>query len=237
MVVSMSSQSDRRMAVTLAFVLALGGAACEAGDPSAEARPGTAPRSAAIRANRPRVVVLGDSLTAGLGLPIDESFPSVLQRRIDDAGFDFEIVNAGSSGDTSAGGLRRLDWSLGGDVRILILALGANDGLRGLSIEQMRENLSSIIEQAQARGILVLLAGMEALPNFGPEYTATFRGVYPELAARYDIALVPFLLAGVAGDPALNQADGVHPNAEGARRVAAVVWPELEPLIEAASTE
>ena len=211
-------------------------AACGPATATDDRRPDrVAPTTAS--SDRPRIVALGDSITAGLGLPIAEAFPSVLQRLIDEAGYEFAVVNAGVSGDTTAGGLRRLEWALDGDVRVLILALGANDGLRGLSITQMRDNLSAMIEQAQARRIEVLLAGMEALPNFGPDYTGEFRLVYPELAELHGTALLPFLLADVAGDPSLNQADGVHPNAEGARRVAELVWAELEPMLHAVTSE
>lgn len=179
----------------------------------------------------PRVVVLGDSLTAGLGLPMDEAFPSVLQRRVQEAGLPFEVVNMGVSGDTSAGGLRRLDWALDGEVRVLVLALGANDGLRGLQPSEMKANLGRTIDAAKARGIDVLLCGMEAPPNFGDRYTAEFRTVYRDLAREKAVAFLPFLLDGVAGVPALNQADGIHPNREGARRVADLVWSALKPML------
>jgi acyl-CoA thioesterase-1 len=173
-------------------------------------------------------------LTAGLGLNIADSFPSVVQRRLDREGYAFDVVNAGVSGDTSAGGLRRLTWAMGeGDPKILVVALGGNDGLRGLPPEQLEQNLASIIEQAQARGLTVILAGMEAPPNFGADYTARFRGVYPSLARRYNVALVPFLLEGVAGNPAFNQSDGIHPNARGAEMVADLMWPVLEPAAAA----
>lgn len=179
----------------------------------------------------PRVVFLGDSLTAGYGLAVDQAYPAVLQQRMQEAGYAFQVVNAGVSGDTSAGGLRRLEWSLRGDVAVLVLALGANDGLRGLPPQQLKQNLRSMIDTAQARDIDVLLAGMEAPPNFGPAYTREFREVYRELAAEPGVGFVPFLLEGVAGDPALNQADGMHPNAEGQRRVADLIWRALEPLL------
>jgi acyl-CoA thioesterase I len=179
-----------------------------------------------------RVVVLGDSLTAGLGLSLKASFPTQLQNRIDDAGLDYTIVNAGVSGDTSAGGLSRLDWALDGDVRVLIVALGGNDGLRGLPVTELARNLSAIIERAQARGITVILAGMEAPPNYGFEYTASFHKVYPALAKKYHVALVPFLLEGVGGIAALNQADGIHPTPEGAQRVADNVWAVLQPALQ-----
>ncbi|MGE0450331.1 MAG: arylesterase [Vicinamibacterales bacterium] len=181
---------------------------------------------------RPRVVLLGDSLTAGLGLPVEEAYPSVLQQRIDAAGLNYEVVNAGVSGDTSAGGLSRLDWSLDGDVRVLVVALGGNDGLRGLPPTELRRNLATIIDRAQARGIRVVLAGMEAPPNFGPLYVSSFRKVYRDLAREYDVPLVPFLLEGVAGVSALNQPDGIHPTAQGARVVADNVWPVLRSALD-----
>ena len=183
----------------------------------------------------PRVVVLGDSLTAGLGLSMRDAYPTVLQDRIKDSGLNYTIVNAGSSGDTSAGGLSRLDWALDGDVRVLIVALGGNDGLRGLPATQLSRNLSTIIERAQARRISVVLAGMEAPPNHGFDYTVGFHNVYPALAKKYGVPLVPFLLRGVGGIAALNQPDGIHPTAEGARIVADNVWPVLKPVLEADS--
>jgi acyl-CoA thioesterase-1 len=182
---------------------------------------------------RPRVVVLGDSLTAGLGLDQRDAYPTLLQQRVDAAGLKYQMVNAGVSGDTSAGGLSRLDWALDGDVRILIVALGGNDALRALPATELRRNLSTIIEQAQARGIRVILAGMEAPPNFGRDYVVAFHQVYPELAKQYGVPLLPFLLEGVAGVDRLNQNDGIHPTAEGARLVADHVWPVLEPMLRA----
>lgn len=180
----------------------------------------------------PRIIVLGDSLTAGLGLDIADSFPSVIQKRLNEKGLDYKVVNAGVSGDTAAGGLRRLEWALGeGEPRILIVALGGNDGLRGLPPPQLEQNLASIIEAGQKRGLTVILAGMEAPPNYGPEYTAAFRQTYKDLANKYKVTLIPFLLQGVAGDPSLNQSDGIHPNARGARIVADLVWSALEPAI------
>jgi acyl-CoA thioesterase-1 len=200
--------------------------------PSAE-RP-AAPSSPTV--SRPRVVVLGDSLTAGLGLPETEAYPALLQQKIDAAGYPFQVVNAGVSGDTTAGGLRRLDWSLEGDVRVLILALGANDGLRGLPVSQMKANMERVITAAKARGITVILAGMEAPPNYGAEYTAGFRNVYRDLAREHDLVLIPFLLDRVAGISALNQGDGIHPNRQGAAIMADTVWNALRPVLERAST-
>ena len=177
-------------------------------------------------------MAFGDSLTAGLGLVEQDSYPAVLQRRIDEAGHKFEVLNAGVSGDTSAGGLRRLDWALEGDVRVLIVAFGGNDGLRGLPVSQMKENLSGIIEKARERNVVVILAGMEAPPNFGQEYATSFRNAFRDVALRERVLFIPFLLQGVAGRSELNQADGIHPNQQGARAVADTVWAVLEPLLD-----
>jgi acyl-CoA thioesterase-1 len=192
------------------------------------------PVPAAVETNsdaRPKVVVLGDSLTAGLGLVETQSFPGLLQKKADEAGLSFEIINAGVSGDTSAGGLRRLDWALHDDVKAVIVALGANDGLRGLSVAEMKQNLSAIIEQARDKGAVVILAGMEAPPNYGQEYAVSFRQAYRDLAREYKLPFIPFLLDKVAGQPGLNQADGIHPNAAGAAIVADTVWAVLEPIL------
>jgi acyl-CoA thioesterase-1 len=202
----------------------------ELGGARLSANPPSGGRAAAEA--RPRVVVLGDSLTAGLGLSADEAYPALLQQRLDTAGLTYHVVNAGVSGDTSAGGLSRLDWALDGDVRVLIVALGGNDALRGLPVAELRHNLSAIIEQAQARGIRVILAGMEAPPNFGRSYTVEFHEVYREVAKKYGVAFLPFLLEGVAGIDSLNQRDGIHPTAQGARLVANNVWAVLRPLLE-----
>jgi acyl-CoA thioesterase-1 len=185
------------------------------------------------KATAPRLVVLGDSLTAGLGLRPDEAYPALLQQRLNASGFNYEVVNAGVSGDTSAGGLSRLDWALDGDVRLLIVALGGNDALRALPADELKQNLSQIIERAQARHVEIVLAGMEAPRNFGRDYIVGFHQVYPSLARQYHVALVPFLLQGVAADPALNQRDGIHPTAEGARIVADNIWTVLRPIVEA----
>jgi acyl-CoA thioesterase-1 len=184
--------------------------------------------------SRPRIVCLGDSLTAGYGLDSpDLAYPALLERRLAEAGYNYEVINAGVSGDTSAGGLRRLDWSLQGDVRLLLVALGGNDGLRGLPASELRANLAAIIETARARHIAVLLMGMKAPPNFGERYTRDFSAVYPDLAARYHVALVPFFLDGVAGVASLNQADGIHPTADGQRRITDTLFPIVRRLLEA----
>jgi acyl-CoA thioesterase-1 len=184
-----------------------------------------------LRAPR-RIVFLGDSLTAGLGLPREQSTPSLIQDRLTAEGYDYEVINAGVSGDTSAGGLSRLDWSLDGDVEILVIELGANDGLRGLPVAQMKRNLGEIIMRAQARDITVILTGMEAPPNYGPLYTAEFRKTFRDLADEHDVVFVPFYLDGVAGIASLNNADGIHPNAEGARLIAGTIWRALEPVLD-----
>ena len=180
----------------------------------------------------PRIVALGDSLTDGLGLQRDETYPVRLQEILRAEGYDVEVVNASVSGDTTAGGLRRLGWALEGDVRILIVALGGNDGLRGLPVGQMKENLREIVTRAHQKDVAVLLAGMEAPPNFGSLYTDEFREVFHDLAREYEVGFVPFLLEGVAGNADLNQADGIHPTADGARMIAAHMWPVLQSMLD-----
>jgi acyl-CoA thioesterase-1 len=219
--------------VSVAWLLVSG--ACGSGDRAREpAAPMKSPADATTpvpAAARPRIVALGDSLTAGLGLDPREAYPAVLQQRIDQAGLRYEVVNAGVSGETSAGGLRRVDWALDGDVRVVIVALGGNDALRGLPVDQLRSNLSAIIEHGRARGIHVILAGMEAPPNFGAAYTTAFRQVYAELAEKYAVAFVPFLLDGVAGHEQMNQRDQIHPTAQGARKIADNIWAALHPVL------
>jgi acyl-CoA thioesterase-1 len=200
---------------------------------SAEApRSSPAPADPSEPPARPRIVALGDSLTAGLGLLESQSYPALVQQRIDAEGYEFEVVNAGVSGDTSAGGLRRLDWALDGDVRVLIVALGANDGLRGLSVSDMKRNLTEIISRARQRNVVVILTGMEAPPNYGQEYATAFRSAFREVAARERVLLIPFLLDKVAGHSQMNQGDGIHPNEQGARIVAETVWSVLRPILD-----
>ena len=226
----------RWLCVASALVVIACGTAGEPERSSAPASSVDAPVSGRV-ADAPRIVCLGDSLTAGLGLSPEEAYPALLQRRLRDAGYPHEVMNAGVSGDTSAGGLRRLDWSIDGETRVLVVALGANDGLRGLPVASLSRNLTEIVERAQARGIRVLLAGMEAPPNFGPGYVQEFRQAYADVATRTKVPLVPFLLEGVAGISALNQADGIHPTAEGQRRIADLLWPRLEPLLRTTATD
>jgi acyl-CoA thioesterase-1 len=213
------------------LVLAIALVACDGQKQTVSTAASPAIPAPPAQSSKPRIVFLGDSLTAGLGLSSDQSFPSLIGKKLRDSGLDYEVGNAGVSGDTSAGGLRRLDWSLEGDVRVLIVALGGNDGLRGLPAADLKSNLATIIKAAKSKGITVIVAGMEAPPNFGEDYTRAFRSVYSGLAKEYQVKLIPFLLQGVAGDPSLNQADGIHPNVRGAQIVADLVWAELEPVL------
>jgi acyl-CoA thioesterase-1 len=181
----------------------------------------------------PKIVAFGDSLTAGYGLQPQESYPALLQKMLDADGFKYEVVNAGVSGDTSAGGVRRIDWSLdSGDVRFVILELGANDFLRGQPIAETKKNLASIIERAKSRGAEVLLAGMYTTTDAGRDYEAQIGDAFQSLAKEQNIPLIPFFLEGVAGRDELNQGDHIHPNAEGAKIVAATVYRHLKPLLE-----
>lgn len=183
----------------------------------------------------PTVVFLGTSLTEGLGLESpDQAWPNVLAQRIEAEGYPHVVRNAGVSGDTSAGGLRRMTWLLQGPMDVLVVELGANDALRGLPVAELERNLRAIVQEARSHDprLPILLVGMEAPPNLGTEYTSAFRGVYSRLAHELDLAMVPFLLAGVAGYPALNQSDGIHPTAQGHQVMAENVWPHLHSLLE-----
>ena len=190
----------------------------------------TAATPATVPANR-RIVMLGDSLTAGLGLSTEQAYPALLQARLDARKAGWHVVNAGVSGDTSAGGLRRLEWAVEGGAAVLVVALGGNDALRGLPVVDLASNLDQVVRRAKAADVRVILAGMEAPPNTGPEYTAAFRAVYPALAKKHKVELVPFLLDGVGGIESLNQADGIHPNPAGTLIVANTVWRALEPVV------
>jgi acyl-CoA thioesterase-1 len=227
-----SGRASSAVPLLLCLLTVAGGCSRAGGEGTAPDPRKTDATAAPAADRRPKVVVLGDSLTAGLGLSPADSFPALLQRKIDEAGMHFEVVNAGVSGDTSAGGLRRLDWSLQEGARVLVVALGANDGLRGLPVPEMKQNLAQIIETAQRKKVDVILAGMEAPPNYGREYAAAFRQAYPDLAKEYKVPLVPFLLDNVAGQTTLNQPDGIHPNVRGAAIVAETVWTALKPELD-----
>jgi acyl-CoA thioesterase-1 len=181
-----------------------------------------------------RVVILGDSITAGYGLERSEAYPAVLQKKVVDASLPFEIVAAGVSGDTTAGGLRRVKWAFGSGAAVFIIALGGNDGLRGLPPSETEENLANIIRTVRTLDpkTLILLAGMKMPPNLGAQYVAAFDGVFPRVASAYDTLFVPFLLEGVGGIPALNQPDMIHPTAEGQRLVAELLWKTLAPVLQ-----
>jgi acyl-CoA thioesterase-1 len=179
----------------------------------------------------PILVAFGDSLTAGFGVPVHQAYPARLERVIRAQGFNYRVINAGVSGDTTAGGLRRVDWVLKTKPQIVLVELGANDGLRGLPPDRTKDNLARIIEQFQASGVTVVLAGMRVPPNYGDQYATAFAAIFPDLARRYDLTLIPFFLDGVAANPALNQDDGIHPNAEGYRVIVERIWPILRPVL------
>lgn len=209
-----------------------------------DAVPASADSTAAVAAaidERPVVLCFGTSLTAGLGLAPEEAYPALLQRKADSAGLGFRIVNAGVSGETSAAGLRRIDWLLGQPQRVavLVLELGANNALRGQDLGAARRDLQQIIDRTGARfpGVRIVVAGMAAPPNLGARYTREFRELFVDLARANRAALIPFLLEGVAGDPKLNQADGIHPTAAGERIVADNVWKVLEPVLRSVTHE
>lgn len=179
------------------------------------------------------LVFLGDSLTAGLGVQPSEAFPALVGEKIRAAGLPFEVENAGLSGDTSAGGLRRIDWLLQHPIDVLVLELGANDGLRGLDLKSMKTNLQTIIDKTKAKNprAQIVLAGMQVPPNLGAEYASEFQRVFAELAQENNATLIPFLLDGVGGNRELNQQDLIHPNPAGHRIVAELVWRALEPIL------
>ncbi len=238
------------------LIIALGTAGCGKGkNPEAAAEKSaqqsaqhsarqSAPEAAALRATAiktpdptidrsgwPVIVAFGDSLTAGLGVPAEQNYPSQLQAQLDEKGYRYRVVNAGISGDLSAGGLNRVESILEHKPSLVILELGANDGLQGKSTAAMRENLAGIIERLQEEGVTVVLAGMHAPPNYGPEYTQEFHQVYVDLADAYKLPFIPFFLEEVGGLPGLNLADGIHPTADGYVLVVKTVMETLEPLL------
>ncbi|MBC8003038.1 MAG: arylesterase [Opitutaceae bacterium] len=190
--------------------------------------------SFAAEVPRPTVLILGDSLAAGYGLDPSEAFPALIQKKADAAKLNFLVINAGVSGDTTAGGLRRMDWLLKRRIDVLVLELGGNDGLRGLSVEATRTNLQSIVDRARRANptTKIVIAGMQMPPNMGEEYNTRFQQIFPEIAKANNAALIPFLLQDVGGKPELNQPDRIHPTAEGHRIVAETVWQVLEPVLK-----
>jgi acyl-CoA thioesterase I len=202
---------------------------CE--QPSREPRESTTPPI--TTAERRSVVFLGTSLTAGLGLEPEQAYPALIQQKIDSAGLDYRVVNAGVSGETSAGARRRVEWLLREPVAVLVLETGANDGLRGLAPDSLRANIQAVFDRAKAISPApkLVLLGMRVPPNYGRAYTERFQAVYPEVARENGAELVPFLLDGVGGVPRLNQPDGIHPTVEGQRVIAETVWRVLEPVL------
>jgi len=196
-------------------------------------RTGASDSASAAVGSRGTVLFVGTSLTAGLGLEPEQAYPSLVEAKIDSAGLPYTVTNAGISGETSSALLRRLDWLLEGKFDVIVIETGANDGLRGIPVATARRNIDSILTRVRTArpDARVMLVQMEAPPNLGAAYTTAFRDMYGELAARHGVELMPFLLEGVAGDPRLNQPDGIHPNVAGAKRVAETVWKSLRPVL------
>ena len=225
--------------LTLALLIPMAGACgprvSDDASVAPQVRPAPAPaanlRTTQTQQKLPLVVFLGDSLTAGLGLDEDEAYPAVLERELRKDGTPIRVINAGVSGDTTAGGLSRLGWLLNQHPDFVVVALGGNDGLRGLPIEEADQNLREIIRRSQATGARVLLLGLKMPPNYGPDYTTRFAALYPQIARDLNVPLVPFMLEGVGGVPSLNQYDGIHPTAEGQEIVAKNVLPYLEKVL------
>jgi acyl-CoA thioesterase-1 len=215
------------------YVLIFGLVASLLGCEQADKQPSETPPPPSTAGDRATVVFLGTSLTAGLGLEPEQAYPALIQQKIDSAGLDFRVVNAGVSGETSAGARRRVDWLLREPVAMLVLETGANDGLRGLPPDSLRANIQAVFDRAKATSPTpkLVLVGMRVPPNYGRAYTESFQAVYAELARRNGAELVPFLLNGVGGVPRLNQADGIHPTAEGQRVMAETVWRVLGPIL------
>jgi len=187
-----------------------------------------------VKADKKTILFFGNSLTAGMGLDPDEAFPALIQKKIDSLNFNYTVINSGLSGETTASGKNRLEWVLKQKVDIFILELGANDGLRGIPLDETRKNLQIIIDSVELnnKSIRIILAGMMIPPNMGIEYAKEFQNIFPTLAKKNDIELIPFILDKVAGNPDLNQKDGIHPTAEGHKIIAENVWVVLEDLIE-----
>lgn len=228
----MTSSAEKRavtqsLFISVAWVLFLGVFA-------ASVSPFPADGAASTNSDRKTIVVLGDSIAAGYGLEPSDAYPSVLQTKVDAAGFPFTVVNAGLSGDTSAGGLRRIDWILKRKVDVLLLELGGNDGLRGIPVPVTRTNLQGIIDRTKQKypRAQIIIAGMQMPANMGQDYTQPFSKLFPDLAKANNAALIPFILEGVGGKPEMNLPDRIHPTAEGQRLVAENAWQVLKPLLE-----
>jgi acyl-CoA thioesterase-1 len=220
--------------IILILVLAMCFVGCDrkAGETETPVDTQAPPAPTAEVSKLPRIVFLGDSLTAGYGVDADQAFPALLGEALRTEGTPIDVVNAGQSGDTTAGGLRRVEWVLKQKPDIVVVGLGGNDALRGQDLASSEQNLREIVTKSRGAGAEVVLLGMLIPPNYGPEYTAKFKEIYPRVAKEMNVALVPFLLEGVGGDAKLNQPDGIHPTAEGHERVAANVLPTLRELIK-----
>lgn len=213
------------------FLLLLPG--CKAEEPAPSAAPQEPDQPAATYDGT--IIAVGDSLTAGLGVAEQEAWPALLEKQLQQEGYNWQVINGGISGETSSGTLRRIKWILAQGPEIVILETGANDGLRGIPITTVRENISEAVQMLQAGGVTVVLAGMQIIQNLGPEYTEAFAEIYPEIAEKQDTILIPFLLENVGGVAALNQADAIHPNAEGHAVIARTVYPYAVQAIEMSS--
>lgn len=180
------------------------------------------------------ILFFGDSITAGLGVDKSQAFPSIIQDRIDSLGLNYEVINGGSSGETSAGGLRRIDWTLQRDIDIMVLELGGNDGLRGIDLSSTKDNLQKIIDKMKAKNpdAEIILAGMQVPPNLGQDYTKKFETIYPELAEENDLPLIPMIMDKIGGDEELMQSDGLHPTPKGHQVISETVWETLKPLLD-----
>ena len=222
------------LVISFSFLVALGFGCSSAAKPSQNnanraAKTVSTPKSIS---NRPKIIAFGDSLTAGFGLAEKESYPYLLQEKLKADGYDYEVVNAGISGDTTLGGLERADWVLEQDnAQILILELGANDLLRGIPVEKMKENLDKIIRKAKAKNLKILFCGMLAPPTMGAQYQRDFLAAFPDLATEHKVEFLPFLLDNIATVKELNQADGIHPNPEGEKIMTENVYKALKPLL------
>ncbi|MCW9708356.1 arylesterase [Fodinibius salsisoli] len=188
----------------------------------------------ALAQEESRILFFGDSITAGNGIEEQQAFPALIQQKIDSLGWNYEVINGGLSGETSAGGLRRIDWMLRQPIDLFVLELGGNDGLRGIDLDVTKSNLQKIIDKVEKAypEVRIVLAGMQVPPNLGPDYTEQFKEMYPELAEENDVALIPFLLQGVGGNEELNQSDGIHPTAKGHKVLARNTWEVLKPILQ-----
>jgi acyl-CoA thioesterase I len=232
MILTTSFMKYRFYIVVLALLFA--GAGCSNSEKTPAAKSAKKETTTIAPAVKKTIVFFGNSLTAGYGLSSPtQAFPAVIQNKIDSAGLAYTVVNAGVSGETTSGGLSRIDWILRQPLDVFVLELGANDGLRGIPIAETKKNLQAIIDRVKAKypTAKLVLAGMQLPPNMGQTYATQFRNIYPELAKKNGVTLIPFLLEGVGGEVKLNQQDGIHPTAEGAQVVAQTVWRALQPVL------